>query len=131
MRPAIFRAAGSANGRRDRCECFENQSGWREGEDMAEIRTIRYDDGRWCEQQYVDGKLHGNWTVFLANGQKEWERQHARARKEGYFRRWDEAARLIEEQWYHLDELHGCWRRWDEEGQEEVVGDFYFGYPRQ
>ncbi len=43
---------------------------------MAEIRTIRYDDGRRCEQQYVDGKLHGTWTVYFANGQKEWERQH-------------------------------------------------------
>lgn len=98
---------------------------------MAEIRTIRYDDGRWCEQQYVDGKLHGTWTVFFAHGQKEWERQHSRDRKEGYFRRWDKAGRLIEEQWYHLDELHGWWRRWDEEDREEVVGDFYFGYPRQ
>ena len=98
---------------------------------MAEIRTIRYDDGRWCEQQYVDGKLHGTWTVFYVNGQKEWERQHARGRKEGYFRRWDVAGRLIEEQWYHLNELHGRWRRWDEAGQEEIVGDFYFGYPRQ
>jgi len=98
---------------------------------MAEIRTIRYDDGRWCEQQYVDGKLHGTWTVFFANGQKEWERQHARGRKEGYFRSWDNAGRLIEEQWYHLDELHGRWRRWDEAGREEVVGDFYFGYPRK
>jgi hypothetical protein len=98
---------------------------------MAEIRTIRYDDGRWCEQQYVDGKLHGTWTVFFANGQKEWERQHARGRKEGYFRRWDKAGRLIEEQWYHLDELHGRWRRWDEAGREEAVRDFYFGYPRQ
>ena len=98
---------------------------------MAEIRTIRYDDGRWCEQQFVDGKLHGTWTVFYANGQKEWERQHAEDRKEGYFRRWDGAGRLIEEQWYHLNELHGRWRRWDEAGQEEIVGDFHFGYPRQ
>jgi hypothetical protein len=98
---------------------------------MAEIRTIRYDDGRWCEQQYVDGKLHGTWTVFFADGRKEWERQHARDHKEGYFRRWDKAGRLIEEQWYHLDEPHGRWRRWDEAGREEVVGDFYFGYPRQ
>jgi hypothetical protein len=31
---------------------------------MAEIRTIRYDNGRWCEQQFVDGKLHGTWTDF-------------------------------------------------------------------
>jgi hypothetical protein len=97
---------------------------------MAEIRTIRYDDGSWCEQQYVDGKLHGTWTVFYANGQKEWERQHAKGRKEGYFRRWDKAGRLIEEQWYHFDELHGSWRTWDEAGHEEIVGNFYFGYPR-
>lgn len=98
---------------------------------MAEIRTIRYDDGRWCEQQYVDGKLNGTWTVYYANGQKEWERQHKKDRTEGYFRRWDEAGRLIEEQWYHLNELHGCWRKWDVAGREEIVGDFYFGYPRQ
>jgi hypothetical protein len=98
---------------------------------MPDIRRINYHDGRWCEQQYVDGKLHGTWTVFFANGQKEWERQHARDRKEGYFRRWDNAGRLIEEQWYHLDELHGRWRQWDEAGREKVVGDFYFGYLRQ
>jgi hypothetical protein len=79
----------------------------------------------------VDGKLHGTWTVFFTNGQKEWERQHRKDRKEGYFRRWDKAGRLIEEPWYHLDELHGQWRRWDEAGREEVVGNFYFGYPRQ
>jgi hypothetical protein len=98
---------------------------------MPEIRTIRYDDGRWCEQQYVDGKLEWTWTVFFANGKKEWKRQHAMGRKEGYFRRWDKAERLIEEQWYHLDELHGLWKRWDEAGREKVVGDFHFGYPRQ
>ena len=97
---------------------------------MPDVRRIDYDDGRRCEQQYVDGKLHGTWTVFFANGQKEWERQHEIDRKEGYFRRWDEGRRLIEEQWYHQDELHGRWRRWDEAGREEVVGDFYFGYPR-
>lgn len=51
---------------------------------MPEIRTIRYDDGRWCEQEYVDDKLHGTWTVFYANGQKEWERQHLKGRHEGY-----------------------------------------------
>ena len=95
-----------------------------------ETRTIRYDDGRWCEQQYVDGKLNGTWTVFHADGQREWERQHAADCKEGYFRRWDATGRLIEEQWYHLNELHGLWRRWDEAGREEVIGDFQFGYPR-
>jgi hypothetical protein len=98
---------------------------------MPEVRTIRYDDGRWCEQQYVDGKLHGTWTVFYANGQKEWERQHVKDRKEGYFRRWERTGRLIEEQWYHLNELHGYWRRWDQENQEKIVGDFFFGYPRE
>lgn len=97
---------------------------------MADIRTIRYDDGRWCELQYVDGKLHGNWTVFYANGQIEWERQHAKDRKEGYFRRWDATGRLVEEQWYHLNELHGLWKEWDEQSQEEIIGDFLFGYPR-
>jgi hypothetical protein len=98
---------------------------------MPEIRTIRYDDGRRCEQQYVDGKLHGTWTVFYANGRKEWERQHANDRKEGYLRTWDKSGRLIEEMWFHLDELHGRWKRWDEAGHEQVVGDFYFGYPRK
>jgi len=98
---------------------------------MPEIRTIRYDDGRWCEQEYVDGKLHGTWTVFYANGQKEWQRQHSKGRHEGYLRKWDKTGRLIEEMWYHLGVLHGCWRTWDEAGIEEIVGDFYFGYLRQ
>ena len=31
---------------------------------MSEVRIIRYDDGRWCEQQYVGDKLHGTWTVL-------------------------------------------------------------------
>src|SRR5688500_2222881 len=38
---------------------------------------------------------------------------------------------LVEEQWYHLNELHGMWREWDGGGNEEIIGDFYFGYPRQ
>src|ERR1022692_1202260 len=97
---------------------------------MPEIRTIRYDDGRWCEQEYVDGKLHGTWTVFYANGQKEWQRQHSSGRHEGYLRKWDKAGRLIEEMWYHLGVPNGCWKTWDEAGAEKVVGDFYFGYPR-
>ncbi len=97
---------------------------------MPETRTIRYDDGRWCEQEYLGDKLHGRWTVYYANGRKEWERLHENGRKEGYFRRWDTAGRLVEEMWFHLDELHGRWRRWDEAGVEEVVGDFYFGYSR-
>jgi len=98
---------------------------------MADIRTTRYHDGRWCKQQYVDDKLHGTWTVFYENRQKEWERQHANDRKEGYLRKWDKTGRLVEEMWFHLNELHGRWKRWDEAGQEEVVGDFYFGYPRK
>jgi len=97
---------------------------------MPEIRTIRYDDGRWCEQEYVDGKLHGRWTVFYANGQKEWERQHVQDRHEGYFRKWDQNGRLVEEMWYHLGVLHGNWKQCNEAGKEEVVGDFHYGYSR-
>ena len=98
---------------------------------MSEVRIIRYDDGRWCEQQYLGDKLHGTWTVFRANGQKDWERQHFNGRKEGYYRKWDDTGRLIEEQWYHLGELHGVWRTWDATGNEKAVGDFFFGYPRE
>ncbi len=90
---------------------------------MSEIRTIRYDDGRWCEREYAGDKLHGRWTVFYATGEKEWERLHVNDLQEGYFRRWDEAGRLIEEMWFHLGELHGLWRKWDESGVEEVVGE--------
>ncbi|HEX5244758.1 MAG TPA: hypothetical protein VFW23_15955 [Tepidisphaeraceae bacterium] len=98
---------------------------------MTETRTIHYDDGRRCEQQYEDGELHGLWTVFYPTGQKEWERQHSRGRKEGYYRKWDPSGCLVEEQWYHLDELHGIWREWNESNDEEIVGDFYLGCPRQ
>lgn len=98
---------------------------------MAEIRTIHYPDGRWCEQEYVDEKLHGRWTVFFANGQRDWERQLSHGRKEGYQRHWDETGRLVEEQWYHHEELHGLWQRWDDAGNVEVVGDFIHGYPRE
>lgn len=98
---------------------------------MSEIRTIRYADGRWCEQEYVDDELHGTWTVYHANGKKHWERQHAHGRKEGYLKEWDASGRLVEEKWFHLDELHRRWRRWDEAGAEEVVGDFILGYTRQ
>jgi hypothetical protein len=98
---------------------------------MVEIRTIRYNDGRWCEREYVGDKLHGRWTVFYSTGEKEWERMHVNDLQEGYFRRWDEAGRLIEEMWFHLGELHGLWRKWDKRGVEEVVGDFFLGYPRK
>jgi hypothetical protein len=98
---------------------------------MSELRTIHYDDGRWCEQEYVNEKLHGRWTVFFANGQKDWERQCSNGRQEGYQRKWDEAGRLIEEQWYHLGQLHGLWRTWDDAGNVHVVGDFFHGYPRE
>jgi hypothetical protein len=98
---------------------------------MSELRTIRYDDGRWCEQEYVNGKLHGRWTVFYANGRKHWERQLSNGRQEGYQRTWDETGRLVEEQWYHLGELHGSWRRWTDAGEAEVVGDFVCGYRKE
>ncbi|PQO46734.1 hypothetical protein [Blastopirellula marina] len=97
---------------------------------MATIRKTTYDDGKWCEQEYVGDKLNGRWTVYFANGSKNWERLHKNNRKEGYFRQWTEDGRLIEEQWYHQDQLHGLWRKWDEAGNEKIVGDFYWGYPR-
>ena len=98
---------------------------------MPEMRRINYADGRWCEQEYVDGKLHGRWTVYHANGQKNWERQYAQGRQEGYQRTWDKKGRLIEEMWFYLDVLHGRWKKWDKKGVEQIVGDFYFGYSRQ
>jgi hypothetical protein len=98
---------------------------------VPEIRRIDYADGRWCEQEYVDGKLHGRWTVYRANGRKDWERQYADGRQEGYQRTWDKAGRLIEEMWFHLDVLHGRWKKWDKKGIERIVGDFYVGYTRQ
>ncbi len=93
-----------------------------------EKRTIRYEDGGWAEQSYVDGKLHGCWTVFRPDGRKRWERQYVRGLQEGYQHSWDEAGRLVEAQRYHLDVLHGRWSRWDESGAEELVGEFHFGY---
>lgn len=33
--------------------------------------------------------------------------------------------------WFHLNVLHGCWKKWNKKGVETIVGDFYFGYPRQ
>jgi len=46
-------------------------------------------------------------------------------RHEGYLRKWDKTGRLIEEMWYHLGVLHGCWRTWNEAGIEEIVGDAF------
>jgi hypothetical protein len=92
-----------------------------------EVRRIDYEDGGWCEQQYVDGRLHGFWTVYYPDGRKKWKRQHINGRKEGYYREWDTEGRLREEQFYHLNELHGPWRRWDERGCEKLIGEFSFG----
>lgn len=92
-----------------------------------EVKRTDYDDGGWCEQQYVDGKLHGRWTVYYASGRKNWEREYQRDRQEGYERNWDEVGNLREEKWYHLGVLHGPWRKWDANGVEELVGDFLFG----
>jgi hypothetical protein len=49
---------------------------------MSEFLTMRYEDARWCEQQDLDGHLHGAWTA--SNGQKEWERQQAEGRNVGF-----------------------------------------------
>jgi MORN repeat variant len=91
------------------------------------VERADYDDGGWCEQQYVDGKLHGYWTVYYPSGKKKRESEYQRGRQEGYQREWDELGNLREEQWYHLGVLHGQWKEWDENGVEEVVGDFLFG----
>ncbi|WP_425618488.1 toxin-antitoxin system YwqK family antitoxin [Anatilimnocola sp. NA78] len=91
------------------------------------IERLDYADGGWCEQEYVDGKLHGRWTVYFATGRKSWERDYQRGRKEGYERTWDESGNLREERHYHLGCLHGWWRRWDDNGVEEVIGEFQLG----
>ncbi len=92
-----------------------------------EKRTIRYDDGGWAEQSYVDGQLHGLWTVFRPDGGKRWERQNVQGLQEGYEHSWDESDRLVEAKHYHLNVLHGRWSRWDASGAEELVGEFRFG----
>ncbi len=95
---------------------------------MSVVRTIRYEDGGWCEQEQRDGVLHGRWTVFDRNGRKTWERRYVEGLQEGYERRWDVAGRLIEERFFHLGALHGPWRRWNDGGEEQIVGLFMFGY---
>lgn len=96
---------------------------------MTKTHVTRYNDGGWCEQEYVDGRLHGRWTVFFPNGNKNWERLYENDRQEGYQRHWNETGDLVEERLYHLGELHGPWRKWDENRREELVGQFYLGYP--
>ena len=95
-----------------------------------DIERTDYDDGGWCEQQYVDGKLHGRWTVYYPSGSKRWEREYERGRQEGYERDWDEFGNLREEKWYHLGAIHGPWRKWDESRAVELIGDFQFGWEK-
>lgn len=97
---------------------------------MLEKRVLRYSDGGWCEQEYLDGRLHGRWTVFFANGSKSWERLYENNLQEGYQRHWNENGDLVEEQFFHLGQLHGPWKKWDANGAQEDVGEFYYGYER-
>ena len=98
---------------------------------MNEKKIIKYSDGGWCQQDYVNGKLHGLWTVYFPDGSKKWEREYINGRQEGYQREWDINGNLVEEQWYHLNELHGVWKKWDNNGIESIVGEFYYGYPKE
>lgn len=98
---------------------------------MINKEITKYPDGGWCQQDYVNGKLHGLWSVYFPDGSKNWEREYINDRQEGYQRDWDKNGNLIEEQWYHLNELHGIWKKWDKDGVETIIGEFFYGYPKE
>jgi antitoxin component YwqK of YwqJK toxin-antitoxin module len=80
------------------------------------IERIEYPDNGWAEIQYAGDERDGLWTVYRADGSKDWERQYVAGRQSGYERTWDEVGYLIEEKWFLDGLLHGSWRTWDSSG---------------
>jgi len=82
-----------------------------------QTETIRYDRGRWGEIQTLNGKNHGRWTVFRADGSKDWERFYLNDAQNGPERSWYENGQLEYEREFKDDQLHGSWRAWHRNGE--------------
>ena len=89
---------------------------------------IDYDNGGWAEIDYLGDQRHGLWTVYYANGQKNWERELVHDRREGWQRSWAEDGTLLEEHGYHLGVPHGPWRYYYSNGVPKSETTFQFGY---
>lgn len=96
--------------------------------ERKETRRIDYADGRWCDQDYENGELHGWWRVHRADGSVDWEREYVRGRQHGCMRRYGPDGEVIEEQSFQHDVLHGPWHRRNADGESEVL-HFEYGYP--
>ncbi len=96
---------------------------------MAATRRTEYQDGGWSEQEHEDGRPHGWWRRYRANGRVEWERQYVRGREHGVERTYDPDGRVIEERRYAWGGLHGVWRRVDPSSGKVEERELRFGHP--
>lgn len=88
-------------------------------EEAVGRRTERrdYDEGGWAEIEHVGDEIDGLWTVYFANGEKNWQREYTAGKQHGYERTWTEDGLLIDEKYFRNGQLHGCWRIWYVNGQ--------------
>ena len=91
------------------------------------LETRRYADGSRGEFGEKNGKNHGPWRTFHANGRPHIDRTFVNGRQHGMSRTWNEDGVLVEEMEYQDDALHGCWRTWNDHGELTRERHFRFG----
>jgi hypothetical protein len=92
--------------------------------------ALWYADGqKQYEATYRDGRLHGTERQWHENGRLRVEQQYEDGLREGPRYDWDPAGRLRKEERYHRDRPHGTWSVWDGEGKLKWQGRFEHGKP--
>ncbi len=94
--------------RRANAEGAPIQNGW--------FRS-RHANGRVHEQGlYVNGKMHGEWTVWDEHGRMRGRQQYLDGLREGQWTAWHKNGRIARRWQYANDQPHGVWLTWDENG---------------
>lgn len=83
-------------------------------------RTYRSDGTVVDQGLLVEGKFHGTWTGWHANGQIAGERHYEMGEDVGLHRSWHENGQLQWEERYRDGEAEGVWRRWSANGVLEL-----------
>ncbi len=84
----------------------------------------RHANGQVHEQGlYLNGKMHGEWTVWDEHGRQRGRQQYVDGRRHGQWTAWHPNGRIARRWQYTDDEPHGLWQTWDEAGNliEEVL----------
>ncbi|MFQ5503112.1 MAG: toxin-antitoxin system YwqK family antitoxin [Phycisphaerae bacterium] len=102
------------------------------GKPKSEVRLKRADDGRtvrdgwyrsWHENGqvheeglYVNGKMHGTWTIWDEHGRKRGQQQYHEGRRHGRWFAWHADGRLARRWQYREGIMEGVWLTWNEAG---------------